>query len=431
MNIWRFLKEKISDYGEKTAFVCGDKTVKYADLTELVECDDLKGTVICSQNDACDQAIAVLRSFYNNAVAVPVNPAYGTEYLNRIETEIANNSGIQPNKNTACIMFTSGSTGKPKGVMLSHKNIISNILAIEKYFKIDKTDSILIARPLMHAAVLTGELLVSLYRGLTIHFYPEAFQPQRIITYIQRNGITVFCGTPTIFSLLCRYIKTPLVLKSVAVSGEVLGEETARKMSELFSDTNIYSVYGLTEASPRVSYLPPKLFNKKFGSIGIPIDGVQMVLKDGCDNELSGKNVGRLCVKSPGIMQGYFGCEALTDQRIRNGFLDTVDIAYRDSDGFYYIKGRADNMVIRSGMNVYPEEIENIVKQSSGITEALCYAYRSRFGIVIRLNVVTDLDLDAVQQIIKQSLPAFMQPNQINIVEKIEKNENGKVKRKP
>lgn len=424
MTVWQFLKKKMAGYLDHTALVYGNERLTYPTLIDLVENDHSRKSPavfnICGQENKIEQVVKILRCFHENRICVPVNLEYGEGYTNGIKSVLEENIATAIPENLACIMFTSGSTDKPKGVMLSHENIVSNIKAIAGYFKIDSSDSILIARPLMHAAVLTGELLVSLYKGLTVHLYSEAFQPQRILSYIKENNITVFCGTPTLLSLLCRYIKDKLPLKSVAVSGECLSESIAKKIAESLPDTDIYSVYGLTEASPRVTYLPPELFKLKPGSIGIPIDGVELKLEND-----------KLFVRSPGVMQGYLGNGTLTNSKIQNGWLDTGDIAYMDNDGCYYMKGRADNMIIRSGMNIYPEEIENRVKENSAIKEALCYTdYNKISGQIICLDVVTHLKLQEIHKFVRETLPPFMQPNQIQIVEELDRSENGKIKRR-
>jgi acyl-CoA synthetase (AMP-forming)/AMP-acid ligase II len=430
MNIWRFLKEKLHTYEDKPALVYGKHWVSYARLIFLIEKSaptSRERVCVCDQENKLKQAIAILRCFSNNQVCVPISPEYGEMYVSRIKNELKEQVDHIAAK-SAGILFTSGSTGKPKGVMLSHENIVSNIRSISNYFAISENDAILIARPLMHAAVLTGELLVSLYKGLTVHLYEEAFQPQRILSYINQNDITVFCATPTVFSFLIRYVKEPVGLRSIAISGECLSGELANKISNTFPDAEKYSVYGLTEASPRVSYLPPALFTDKSGSIGIAIDDAEMKLIDQNGTDICGEGEGRLLVKSPGVMLGYLGNPSLTSKKIRNGWLYTGDIAYRDKDGYYYIKGRTDNMIIRSGMNIYPEEIETIIKQDSRITEAVCYPkYGKLIGQMLCLKAVGEITLPELNGLIKEKLPLFMHPNEIEIVKDIEKTVSGKL----
>ena len=435
-NIWRFLKSEMQKFSGKPALVFGELTISYSELINIVEADNMPGTdkvILAAADNKFNQAVMILKALKNGKICVPVNADYGDIYLNRIKTELDKYSDEINNDNeTALIMFTSGSTGAPKGVCLTHDNIISNITAIVKYFKIDDNDSILISRPLMHAAVLTGEFFISLYKGLTIHLYPEAFNPLRLIKYINENSITTFCGTPTLFNLICRSLRGEdcLPLKNIAVSGEILTPKIARAMIVKFPDARIYSVYGLTEASPRVSYLPPHKFEERICFVGKPINGVSMKLLDSENREVSDAGEGRLYINSRGIMKGYLGNPELTARKIKDGWLDTGDIAYRDSEGYYYILGRADNMLIRGGMNIYPEEIERTLTEDEKIEKVLCYGEPDELlGLVICVKVVTKEDEKYVREIIKQKLPEFMRPGRVKIVSELELTESGKVKR--
>lgn len=151
----------------------------------------------------------------------------------------------------ALIMSTSGTTGDPKGAMITQENLLANLRDIEAYFRLEDTDHILIARPLYHCAVLTGEFLFSLLRGVKITFTEAGFNPARLSRLISRGGITVLGGTPTLFyhlsGLIRRSGKAPL--RVMAVSGECMTRTVAEEMRGAFPQTLIYHVYGLTEAS--------------------------------------------------------------------------------------------------------------------------------------------------------------------------------------
>ncbi|MDR1093126.1 MAG: AMP-binding protein [Clostridiales bacterium] len=437
MNLWKFLKERMAGYGGKTALVCGGESLAYAELIGLAERGEHisdKCTVAVEDNpDRLQNAVGLLRALAGGRAAVPLNPEYGAAYCERIRAEIFAKRDMPPDPDIALIMFTSGSSGKPKGVMLSHENVISNISAIGKYFQIKAGDSILIARPLSHAAVLTGEFFVSLYKGLTVHLYNESFSPRRLASYMAEHKITVFCATPTLLNLLCRSIREggKLPLKHMAVSGERLPKETAIAIAGAFPDTDIYSVYGLTEASPRVSCLPPDKFRSKPGSVGVPIDGVQMRILDNGGEKAANGAQGRLWVKSAGVMRGYLGRPELTESKIKDGWLDTGDIAYKDEDGYFHIVGRADNMIIRSGMNIYPEEVEGALLSDGRIEKALCYAEPDALtGRRVCVKVVGNATVREVAETARKTLPAFMRPSRIEVVADLERTASGKTARK-
>ena len=205
-------------------------------------------------------------------------------------------------------MCTSGTTGIPKGVMLSDENIINNINSISDYFKISGNDKILISRPLYHCAVLTGEFLTAIEKGSKIEFYYEHFNPQKIIDIIREKNITVFGATPTLFKALISFTKEPdsIPLDKIVISGECLSSQISENIKKAFPHAAIYHVYGLTEASPRVCFLPPNLFDNYGTFVGFPINGVELLIKDKNGNQLKRNKIGILWIKGNNIMQGYY-----------------------------------------------------------------------------------------------------------------------------
>lgn len=252
-------------------------------------------------------------------IPVPVEASYGTDREEKIKTILEKNRDDL--HKTAAVLFTSGTTGEPKGVKLSHRGIIENLKGIDGYFQVREGQKILIARPLVHVAVFTGELLFALYKGLEIDFYEEAFQPARLAKYIDENDVQVFGCTPTLLYHLSRYLQGGS-LDSIVISGERLTEGVANILKEKFSDKKFYNVYGLTENSPRVSALCPEEFFDKIGSVGKPIAHTKAKLEGG-----------ELLVKSRSIMQGYIGDRDKTKEKIQKGWLHTGDMARIDKQG--------------------------------------------------------------------------------------------------
>ena len=199
MNIWVYLKQYLLKHGNNVAFVYRKTQVTYTELINMVEqpngCD---GIVICDEKDRLNQIISMLRCFYNKNICIPVNFDYGEVYNKNIREMVYRNAEERIPNDVAMIMFTSGSTGVPKGAMLTHENIISNLMAINGYMKLDSSDKILVSRSPMHVAVFTGEILVGLYSGATIYLYDEQMIPQRLLKFIRQNKISVFANTPTI-----------------------------------------------------------------------------------------------------------------------------------------------------------------------------------------------------------------------------------------
>lgn len=205
--------------------------------------------------------------------------------------------------------------------MLTEDNLLTNVSDIADYFAMDETDTILISRPLYHCAVLTGEFLTALMKGAKIRFYSEEFNPPVMPEHIRRYGITAFCGTPTLLSLMSRFIRngSELPLKHVCISGECMSREVALHIADAFPGANIYHVYGLTEAGPRVCYLPPRLFREYPNCVGVPLKSVEIkVMKpDGACARTEEEGV--LYVKGGNVMAGYYNAPDKTKAVLPRG----------------------------------------------------------------------------------------------------------------
>ena len=417
MKLWEYLREKMRPHADKVAFARSGITYR-----ELLEWKGQKNTGklrVCTGANREEQAISILRCIAAGDVAVPVSLEYGAKQYCRIAEAVTENRELYPE--LAFLMFTSGTTGKPKGVMLSDRNIITNLEYIDSYFRVEGLRSICIARPLLHIAVLTGELLYALCKGLTIYFYEESFMPRRLLAFLGQNKIDVFCATPTLYATLAKAKYTePFPVKVSALSGEILSAQAGEILSESFPQTAFYNVYGLTEHSPRVSALLPEEFKKKPNSIGRSIGGVEMKIEDG-----------ELLVRSPCVMEGYFQDEAATREKIRDGWLHTGDMAHADEDGYYYIDGRKDDMIIRAGLNIYPAEIENAAKDCSGVEDCIAFGRKTEEG---NTEIVLRYEGQAIPALLRrelvQKLNPHAMPNKFEKVERLERTPSGKKVRK-
>ena len=435
--LYEFIKHRMLEHPNQI-ISDGSKTLTYSEALERAEelgtqLTEEKYGLLCDSD--FDTAISLLACFYARKTAVPLSKKYGDKHISRIieKTELSHlitSSGIvrlsdampEPEDLTdvALIMCTSGTTGIPKGAMITGKNLVTNLNDIEKYFFINNTDHILIARPLYHCAVLTGELLISLIKGLQISFFSEGFIPQRIVSVAKDKQATVLCGTPTLFyhlAALNSKSKNSLDLRVIVVSGECMTQKAAESIRRSFANSKIYNVYGLTEASPRACYLAPEEFDFTPLSVGVPLASLKARIED---NEL--------LLKGGSIMKGYYNDPDATAKAIRNGWLYTGDIAERDESGRVYIKCRRDNMIIRSGMNIYPQEIENALKQDERIRDVLAYGEKNEtVSEKIHIKVVTALSKSEIFEVCRKHLSKYQLPDVINIVDEIPKNASGKV----
>lgn len=321
----------------------------------------------------------------------------------------------------AVILCTSGTTGVPKGAMITYANLITNLTDIECYFAVSDHDAILIARPIYHCAVLTGEFLISLCLGLRVVFYNREFNPVWITQAISAHQATVFCGTPTLMYHLCRTVRrerNTLALKVSAVSGECMSKPVAKSIRNTFPNLSIYSVYGLTEASPRVSALPPDEFDAYPLSVGYPLYSLQASISNG-----------ELLIRGKSVMKGYYRNPSMTADTLRDDWLHTGDAAKIDPDGRITILGRVDHLIIRAGMNIYPQEIENALKADPRITEILVFG-ECKAGVTQRLcvhAVANDLSKSELLSICRERLPVYAVPDTAEIVDAIPRNASGKI----
>ena len=455
MTLWNYVKERMLSHPRQTISE-SNATLSYEDVAIWAEvfAAKLTGTkccaILCSSEMAA--AMALLACFAAEVTAVPLSMRYGKAHCNKILDTISpdaiimdtnseltvyklkDSQYIVPLEHPALIMCTSGTTGKPKGAMLSEPNVMTNVSDISDYFLMDSTDTILIARPLYHCAVLTGEFLTAIVRGSNIRFYSEQFNPTKMLELIKEYHITAFCGTPTLLSIMARLNRgtAAQTLKHICISGECMCTDVGLKIRAAFPKCKIYHIYGLTEACPRVCYLPPEHFNDYPDCVGIPLKSVAIKLLNH-DQKICLKNEeGLLYVKGNNIMLGYYQEPERTREVLKNGWLCTGDIAVINDAGFLKIKGRNDDLIIKSGMNIYPAEIEGVLKQDFRVKEVFVYGYRDSVGTQIGMKLVGDFSsTEEVKRLCIKVLPSFQIPSSIELVDELPKNGSGKIVRRP
>ena len=438
MTLYTYLRERAREHPNR---IVRDETRSMTFSKLFEEAEEIGRTlsgrlygILCRSD--LDTALLLLACLSAGKTAVPLSPRYGRAHVEKIRRAAGLSCilteqgpltvGIpSPEEETLegirLILYTSGTTGVPKGAMLADDGLLVNLLAVEGYF--DIRGQIRIARPLYHCAVLMGEFFLSLVKGVDIVFDGGDFQPLRLLDAIEEDGTTVLCGTPTLFYLLCgaaRRRGRVLPLHSAAVSGECMTPSVAVRMREAMPETAIYHVYGLTEAGPRVSYLPPELFDKAPGSVGTPLPCWEYTIEDG-----------ELFLLGESRMKGYYRCPDETRRALCGGWLHTGDIADTDADGRLYIRSRRDDLIIRAGINVYPQEIENALREEDGIVDVMAYGKRDEVvGQRIHLEAVapgrTSREL---WELCRKTLSPYQYPDDFEIVDRLPRNASGKLLR--
>lgn len=457
MKLWEVIKKHLIKQKDKT-FREADRVYHYDEILLKAEKLAEKLTypcygILCSSE--LNSSIALLACLAAESIAIPLSHRYGEAHCRRIidcatlrylivddesgeiaVAQISDNDFKMPEgQKPSLIMFTSGTTGSPKGAMISQENLLCNLYDIHKYFNISSKDTILISRPLYHCAVLTGEFLISILCGLDIVFYSGNFNPYALCQTIGKYQITVAAGTPTLFyhaAQMEKRLHKCSSLRVIVTSGECMTPTVATSIRSAFKNVHIYNVYGLTEASPRVSYLPPPLFNEFCTSVGFPLASLQVKILSKEGDEVAPGVDGELVVKGDSVMIGYYNDEEMTARRICDGWLYTGDIASMTEEGLITIKCRKDNMIIKAGINIYPQEIENAIKQCDGVSEAYVYADKDTQGrtIIHLMAEGSDIDEFAIAKYCRKHLPTYEVPDDIRIVDEIPKNGSGKIIRK-
>ncbi|NOX46843.1 MAG: AMP-binding protein [Chlorobi bacterium] len=338
---------------------------------------------------------------------------------------------------TAEIIFTSGSTGEQKGVMISHKNIIANTSSIIEYLKLSQNDIVQVVLP-FHYCYGLSLLHTHLKVGGSVVLNNSFMFLGTIINDLKKYKCTGFAGVPSHFQILLRKSKDfkdthfPH-LKYVTQAGGKLHTSFIREFVSAFPDIDFYVMYGQTEATARLSYLPPKDLKKKTGSIGKGIPGVELKVVDKKGKPVKAGEVGEIIAKGENIMQGYFKDKKATMEVLREGWLHTGDLASIDDDGFIYIKSREKEILKVRGIRISPKEIEEVIVGFPGVIDCTIHAISDDItGEAIKAIVYVNdgdlgkLDKYKIQQFCAKHLSRHKIPKEIEFDTKLTFNTSGK-----
>jgi len=275
-------------------------------------------------------------------------------------------------ESSAEIIFTSGSTGKPKGVMISHKNLIANTESIIEYLKLSQSDRMLVVLPFYYCYGLSL-FHTHLRAGGSIKLNNSFIFLGSIIKDLLEYKCTGFAGVPSHFQILLRksdsFKNTNFPdLKYVTQAGGKLAPIFIDEFHESFPDVKFYVMYGQTEATARLSYLPPDLYETKKGSMGKGIPGVELRVVDENGEKIKPGETGEVIARGDNIMIGYFADEEGTRSALRNGWLYTGDLGTVDKDGYIYLTARKKEIIKVRGKRISPKEIEAVILE---ITEVI------------------------------------------------------------
>lgn len=336
----------------------------------------------------------------------------------------------------AAIVFTSGSTGKPHGVKISHGNIIANTESIIQYLKLSQTDRMMAVLPFYYcfgASLLHTHLRVGGSVVLDLRF----MYPDTILKRMAETECTGFAGVPSHYQILLRRSSLSRMrfpaLRYVQQAGGHLAPVFVRELQAALPGTQIFLMYGQTEATARLSYLPPELVRSKSGSIGKAIPGVRLSVLTPEGMDARPNEIGEIVAEGDNIALGYWRDPVETEATFRDGKLHTGDLATVDEDGFLYLVDRTKDFVKCGGERVSCQSVEEQLLEFDALLEAAVIGVPDEvLGEAIKLFVVPresgtpDLG-NRLRQFCKEHLPPRLNPKFIVVLNSLPKNSAGKV----
>jgi long-chain acyl-CoA synthetase len=335
---------------------------------------------------------------------------------------------------TAVILYTSGTTGRPKGAELTHANLRSNAEACVRLFGLDQRSVVLGVLPLFHSFGQTCGLNAAIAAGSTLTLVVR-FEPGKALAIVERDRVTLFEGVPTMYGALLNHPdrqRFDLSSLRLCVSGGAsLPVEVLRRFEAAF-DCTIIEGYGLSETSPVASFNHTHR-PRKAGSIGTPIEGVEMMVVGEDRRPLPAGSVGEIVIRGPNIMKGYWRRPEATAEAIdAAGWFHSGDLARVDEDGYFFIVDRKKDLIIRGGFNVYPREVEEILYQHPAVREAAVVGIpHQELGEEVGAAVVrkpgSEVTAQELRDFVKGQLAAFKYPRHIWFVDELPRTATGKI----
>ena len=337
----------------------------------------------------------------------------------------------------AVILYTSGTTGQPKGAQLTHANLARNAeLTVETLLGTTPDDVVMGCLPLFHVFGLTCGLNATIAGGGTLTLLPR-FDPGKALSIIARDRVTVFEGVPTMYAAMLHHPDSATAdvtsLRICVSGGAAMPVEILHSFEKTFG-CMILEGYGLSETSPVASFNHPNM-ERKPGSIGTPVRGVEMRLvgPDGAD--VPPGDVGEIAIRGHNVMKGYWGKPEATAEAIPDGWFRSGDLARVDEDGYYFIVDRKKELIIRGGYNVYPREIEEVLYEHPAVAEAAVVGLAhselgEEVGAAVALKPGATATPEELRDYVKQRVAAYKYPREVWLVDELPKGPTGKILRR-
>jgi long-chain acyl-CoA synthetase len=336
-------------------------------------------------------------------------------------------------EDTAVILYTSGTTGKPKGAELTHANLSKNAEVSSRLFSLTSDDVIFGGLPMFHSFGQTCALNASVQMGACVTLLPR-FDAASALETLQRDRVTIFEGVPTMYAALLQYPRRAdydtSALRLCVSGGAALPVEILRDFEKTFGCI-ILEGYGLSETSPVASFNHADR-ERKPGSIGTPIEGVDFRLVDDDFADVPEGQVGEIAIKGHNVMKGYWKSPEVTDSAMQDGWFRTGDLARRDDDGYYFIVDRKKDLIIRGGFNVYPREIEEVLYEHPAVAAAAVIGVPhplqgEEVAAAVQLLPGASVTPEQLREFAKERVAAFKYPRHVWLVDALPMGPTGKI----
>ena len=414
----------------------------YNELEPCIDNSKLKGVIVCKITDLLSPLMKLLVSgvMLYKRERIKIKRKKDIIYFSEIISNNFSYTDVQTDlDDTALLQYTGGTTGKSKAALLTHRNLLSNIQQVHNWIKPHITEGkeiIITALPLYHIFSFTVNCLTFLKIGSENVLIANPRDLKSFLKVLEKKKFTVLTGVNTLFNLLMtssRFKKINFNNFKVTVGGGMaVLSETAKKWKKI-TGTNITQGYGLTETSPVVTI--NKIDDSYNGSIGIPLQSTDIKIIDESGNKLQVGQEGELCVKGPQVMSGYLNDSSNKSQNFTSdNYFKTGDIAVINADGFLKIVDRKKDMIISSGYNVYPNEVEDFLGSHEDIIEAGVIGVNDKNrGEAIKAFIVSSNNKLTAQEIIsycKAGLTEYKVPKSVVFLDELPKTNVGKILRR-
>jgi long-chain acyl-CoA synthetase len=337
----------------------------------------------------------------------------------------------------AVILYTSGTTGVPKGAELTHAGLTRNAaVTTRNLLNAGPDDVVMGCLPLFHVFGLTCALNAAIAAGASLTLLPT-FEPAKALEMVGRDGVTIFEGVPTMYAAMLHDPAAARAdtssLRTGVSGGAAMPAEVMRGFEQAFG-CMILEGYGLSETSPVASFNHPDRVRKP-GSIGTPIEEVEMRVVDSEGAELPVGQIGEIVIRGYNVMKGYWRNPGATAETVTDGWLKTGDLARVDEDGYFYIVDRKKDLIIRGGFNVYPREIEEVLYEHPAVAEVAVIGIPDEhlgeeIGAAVMLKPAATATTGELRAFVKDRVAPYKYPRHVWIAPELPKGPTGKILRR-